>query len=452
MKPMRWIFSAAFFLLTLYVTAQDTVQLSLVEVLKIAETNYPRLKASRYELEASKANIKLQQQALIPQLDAAYQANLASHNNISGMYYPQYILPISGPPSAENNYSPVTGSAASLLLQWQPGIFGDRKSKINEAIAVSQTIQSKNEEEIFNHKIKVCSQYVNVVYFNELLRLYEENISLSANQLRQVNVLANTGLRPGVDTALIQAELSRTKIEWLKIKNSLSEFLSSLQQLAATDSVITGKDSLSYSPDALNSTDSVEHPYTKTARLGIEETKVRRVAITKLNAPKLSVWGTTYARGSGVQYDGTVKTWDGFALNRINYGAVVQLSVPLLKHSEVKTRLQQQDWLIKSEEEKLNQVSFDLKEKRKLSETTFTNALSVVHETPVQVHATEYAFKAMQIRYNNGLVNYTELLQAQTGLLKAKIEQLRADAELWKALLYKAVVYGDLNLFINQVK
>jgi outer membrane protein len=173
----RWIFlSAALSLFRLQVKPQDTVRLSLQEVLIMAETNYPKLKANSYELEASKATIKVQKQTNIPQLDAAYQANLATTNNITGMFFPQYVLPMTGPPSSENDYSPVTGSVASLLFQWQPGFFGERKSKINLAIAASQTIQSKKEQEIFNHKVKVSNQYIDIVCFQQLLKLYEDKV------------------------------------------------------------------------------------------------------------------------------------------------------------------------------------------------------------------------------------------------------------------------------------
>lgn len=450
---MRWILLAGYFFMVLPVKSQDTVHLSLTEVLKIAVTNYPKLISNRYQLEASKANIRLQQQTIIPQLDAAYQANLATANNITGMFYPQYVLPISGPPSPENNYSPVTGSAASLLFQWQPGVFGERKSKINLAAATAQTLQSKNEAQIFAHEIKVSTQYIDAIYMQQLLRLYQENLHIYEQQLRQVKVLAVTGLKPGVDTALILAELSRTKIEWLKIKNSFATVLTGLQESLATDSIIICKDTLFYVqlPD-VQITDSVEHPISKTARLSVEEDKIQRISINKLSAPHLSLWSTSFARGSGINYNGAIKPMDGFALNRFNYGAGVQLSVPLLKHAEVKTRLQQQDWLIKSEEEKLNEVNLQLKSQRRAAENTLVNARAIAQETPVQVHAAQYAFKAMQVSYTNGLVNYTDLLQTQSNLLKAAIEFNTAQAELWKAMLYKAAVYGDLNLFINQVK
>lgn len=450
---MRWIFfvTGCFFLTV--IKAQDTVHLSLADVLNIAESNYPKLKSNRYQLEASKANIKIQQQTLIPQLDAAYQANLATHNNITGMFFPQYTLPMTGPSSPNNDYGPVTGSAASLLLQWQPGIFGERVSNINLATASSQTLQSKNEQDVFTHKIKVSSQYIDIVYIQRLLKLYEENIRISENQLRQVKVLTGTGLRPGVDTALIQSELSRSRIEWIKIRNVFAGAIASLQESLATDSVVIGKDELLYtSVPQQTLADTIENPFIKTARLSIEEANAKRISISKLSVPRLSIWGTTYARGSGVDYTGAVKTFNGFALNRFNYGAGVQLSVPLLRQTEIKTKLQQQDWLIKSEQEKLNQVSSALKEQKKYADIAFANARSIATETPIQVRSAEYAFTSMQVRYTNGLVNYTELLQTQSVLLKAKIDQANSQSEWWKALLYKAAVYGDINLFVKQVK
>lgn len=450
---MRWTFIVLACFLLLKAKAQDTVHLSLPEILTLAENNYPKLKANLYELQASRSNIKLQQQSINPHLDAAYQANLATANNTTGMFYPQFVLPMTGPPSSGNDYSPVVGSAASLLLQWQPGVFGDRRAEVNAATAAARTLESKNNQEIFNHKVKVSNQFIDVVYYQQLLKLYEENIEISKKQLKQVKVLAVTGLRPGIDTALIQSELSSTRIQWLKIKNAYDNILSSLQESLASDSVIVNKDTSFYSLVPAGTTnDTTEHPFGKTARLSIEENQTKRIAISKLTAPHLSFWGTTYARGSGINYAGPVKAINGFNLNRFNYGAGVQLSVPLLNHAEVKTRLQQQDWIIKSDQEKLNQVTLSLKEQRKLSEKTFSNAIAIMKETPVQVHAAEYAFNAMQIRYTTGLVNYSELLQTQSGLLKAKIELTKSQAELWKALLFKAAVHGDLNLFINQVK
>ena len=78
---------------------------TLKELLQLAATNYPLLKAKALEIKAAERGVDISKKTIIPSLDAAYQVNYATYNNITGMAYPQFLLPISGPPSAENHYS-----------------------------------------------------------------------------------------------------------------------------------------------------------------------------------------------------------------------------------------------------------------------------------------------------------------------------------------------------------
>jgi len=55
-------------------------------------------------------------------------------------------------------------------------------------------------------------------------------------------------------------------------------------------------------------------------------------------------------------------------------------------------------------------------------------------------------------RYNSGLTNYADLIQAQYSLVKAETELKQSYLEAWKALLYKAAVQGDIAIFLNQVQ
>jgi len=78
--------------------------------------------------------------------------------------------------------------------------------------------------------------------------------------------------------------------------------------------------------------------------------------------------------------------------------------------------------------------------------------LEIAKETPTQFQSAEYAFKALQIRYNTGLVNFADLIQTQYSLIKAETDLKKSFWEAWKALLYKTAVTGDLNFFLNQSK
>ena len=100
---------------------------TLSQLLQLAEKNYPLLKSKMLDVQAAQKGVNVSKSTLIPSLDASYQINYATYNNITGMAYPQFMVPISGPPSAENNYNGVFGSVTSLLLNWQPVTFGQRK-------------------------------------------------------------------------------------------------------------------------------------------------------------------------------------------------------------------------------------------------------------------------------------------------------------------------------------
>ena len=52
--------------------------------------------------------------------------------------------------------------------------------------------------------------------------------------------------------------------------------------------------------------------------------------------PKLSFWGTAYARGSGIRYDGQVNSEEGLSFSRYNYGVGLVVSVPILRFTNVR--------------------------------------------------------------------------------------------------------------------
>lgn len=77
--------------------AQNNSQsVSLYDLLKQAETNYPLLKSKALDVQAVQKGIDISRSTFIPALDASYQVDRATYNNITGMVYPQFIIPISG--------------------------------------------------------------------------------------------------------------------------------------------------------------------------------------------------------------------------------------------------------------------------------------------------------------------------------------------------------------------
>ena len=426
----------------------------LQELLRQAESSYPLLKAKAFEVQAGKSNVSSARSTALPTLDAAYQLNYATGNNITGMVSTQFIVPMTGPPSSGNDYGGVYGSAGGLLLNWEPFTFGQRRARIDVARANLHFNEADAKQEIFKHQINVINTYLDVLMTHELLKVYIKNLERSKENVRVVQTLTTTGLRPGVDTALFNAELSKAKIDLLNQSRFLETRRAELAELLATKNLIYSYDSSYFHSLPLFPEDTVSsvHPIVALSQSKLEINQYQRAFVQRSLYPKLTAWGTTYARGSGIHYDGTVNSKDGLSFSRYNYGVGLQLSVPLLRFLDVRNQLHQQSALINSQQERLKQVELDLYKQRVVADLTLRNSLEIAHESPVLFESAEFGYRSLSTRYNAGMTNYADLVQAQYGLVKAETDLKKSYLECWKALLYEAAVQGDLNVFLKQVK
>ncbi|MBC9934926.1 TolC family protein [Chitinophaga qingshengii] len=428
-------------------------QIPLKALLQQATQNYPLLKSRAWETKAAQKGITASKSTLIPSLDAAYQVNYATYNNITGMSYPQLLMPISGPPSAANHYDGVFGSATSLLLNWQPVTFGQRGSQVDLSRAGAQFAHADAGNEIFQHQVKVINAYLDIIMAKELEKVFLENVARTEANLSVAKTLVVNGIKPGVDTALLKAEMSRAKVELLNSRKYREQTIITLSALLATDQPPAVSDTSYFSrvPTAYLAADTARNPLLSLYASNIALSKARRKVLGKTTMPTLGVWGTAYARGSGIDYNGNVKSTEGLAFQRYNYGAGLQLSIPILQFARIKSQVQQQDFLIRSNEEKMNEITLQVRKQSELADTTLSTALMVSKESPLFYESAAFSYKAMQSRYQSGLANFSDLMQAQYALVKAATDNKTAYMAVWKALLYKAAVNGDLNLFLNQV-
>ncbi len=436
-------------------TPSDTF-IQMKDVVLLSEQNYHLLKARKYEADAAFENVDVVKYSRLPTIDASYQADVATANNLTGMFYPNGILPISGPPSSSNNYNLATGSAASILLNWQAVTFGQRNAQIDVSVAEANSKNLEWKQELFRHKINVISAYLDILLSIDVMHIHEQNIQRVEANLTQSRTLTISGIKPGVDTALFLSELSKAKVDLLNAQRQLQTQQWLLAQLIVVDvlPVPTATNFLNKLPLMVvgNDTSFSNHPIIQYSQSQLVLSKSREQLLKKSYLPKLNVWGTGFARGSGFESNQPTKTWDGLSFNRYNYGAGLQLTFPIMKYGEVKRQLQQQNFLSKASEEKLEDNKETLITQQRIANSTFNNSMAIAAETQQQLKSGQYAFTAMQVRYNTGLVNFSDLIQAQYNLLKAELDVKKANWDAWKALLLEAAVSGDENIFLGEIK
>lgn len=446
------------FFIVLLVPFQFTIaQTNLKQLLENTVKNYPSIAAKIARVEASKADLKIEKNTFLPSLDVAYQASYATFNNITGMSYPGVAIPISGPPSSDNEYDGVPGSAASVLLKWEPITFGQRAA----AIMYNEKLYEKElagvEDEILKVQYRVALTYLEIATTEELIKAYDKNIERTEYNVKQVNSLVTAGIRPGVDSLQFKGELSRARTELYGLQNILENQKQELVELLvgqnfdqlAIDPFYTT--TLPGLPLDLVPMDTIRNPVLRMAEYDAQANEALLSKFKRAWAPKLEFWGTGYGRGSGIRFDGTVNQSEGWSFTRYNYGFGAQLIFPILGLREKSLKVDKQEALLQSSLSNLNRTEIELKKQENTAVGDFETSLKVAREIPLEFEAKEAAYHALRTRYETGLIDYTDLIQAQYELLSAESRLGNAYVSTWKMLLKLAIIRGDISIFENQL-
>ena len=437
-------------------SGQDNDKIAdLRELLRLAENNYPLLKSKAEEVNAAGEGLANARTTRLPSADLSYQVNYATYNNITGMADGRYFVPISGPPSADNGYDGVFGSAGGLLLNWNVFDFGERGAAIDFSKSNLEYSRADLVNEIFQHKTRVINAYLDVIMAHEFMKVYTENLDRTVENLKMIRALVNNGLRPATDTALFISDYSEARIRLLDYEGILQSRESVLAGLVGQQTVSCTMDSNYFNllpRDPEKDTSLAGNPVIKLSQEGLALSNSKLKMISRSALPGLSLWSTFYARGSGIRYDGFVSSSDGLAFSRYNYGIGLVLSFPMVKWISVHYLSEQQKSLVNAENEKLNQARLDLSNDLRVASVLFDNKLKIARESPAFYNSAKFSYEAIESRYQSGLANYPDLIQARYALIKADTEMKKSYLDSWKALLYRAAIEGDLSEFLNQVK
>jgi outer membrane protein len=425
------------------------------EALEKVKGNLPQLEALRQQAAAVQENISLAKNSLVPDLTAGYQANIATVNNITGMSYPGFLLPISGPPSLSNEMNFVPGTALGALIKWNPLTFGQRNAAIEKATAQFKQSNAAYDEQLFQYQYTAINLYLEALYLKQVIHVSEAVIARYKTGLEQSLVLAGHGLKPGIDTAQFQSAIMQAEIEYLQTEKTYLQKLTELTRLTgisgSAQNILLTDTTLKPLLTAADSFSLNHHPY----YLYIEAQKNTTAAglreIKRAWAPQLDVWGNVYARGSGVHANGTINKADGWGLSRTNAGIGVQLSFPVLQFSKVNIRKKQYSLLLKSDEAKLAQARLDISKQVENAEWQFKQDAKIAGKTPLQLKIAADVYEGLRLSYEAGLIDYTRMYQSQFELTKAELNNATAQLQLWRSLLAVAIAKGSLNILLDQL-
>jgi outer membrane protein TolC len=431
-----------------------TGPITLNEAVQLALKNYPSIKEMRARANAAEEGVAVARTAYLPRLDMVWQENRATRNNVFGLLLPQSIIPSISGPVLESSIDSVWGSAGGALLSWDALDFGLRKANVETARAQQSAAAARTQVTELEAAARAADAYLSFVAAGEAVRAARANVDRLQVFADAVRVLVANQLRPG-------AEQSRTEAELAVARNLLIQATqtSELARAALADAIGTPGARVEVVRERLTDLPPVEgaaaldpksHPAARAEEAGIGVVRARARALDRAFFPKVSLQSAVAGRGSGAEVPGQPPPGNGALLQVANWAAGVSVTFSAFEvfSAHAKKRVEVQNEL--AETARYEQTLLSLTTQQARAEALMTAAMEIARNTPVERQAASEAETRARARYENGLAGITEVADAQRLLAQAETDDALARLSVWRALLARAQVRGDLAPFLEQ--
>jgi outer membrane protein len=429
--------------------------LTLDQAVDFGLANYPAVRASMERALASKEGVSLSRTTYLPRTDLLWQSNRATRNNIFGLLFPQPVVPpISGPVLSSTTDRGVWGSAAGILLSWEPFDFGYRGANLD----VARAAEGRANAELALTKLDIAGvvgdAFLRLAAAQQQVKAAEADVDRRRVLATSIHALVKEELRPGADASRADAELAAAKIQLIRAQEFERESEATFAELlGVSDSkVAINADSLLATPPTYYASQSTltDHPAAQVANSNVFETKARERVLSKSYYPRFNLQGSFSGRGSGANPDGTFASGtDGLNLMRHNWAVGLTASFSVLDFPSLHFKKQ-----IEQSNERAQRAEYDktlqtLTAQSERAKAAYDSAVLISQNTPVELEAARLGETQANTRYQAALAPIIEVAEAERLLLQAEIEDNLARLTVWRAMLGEAVAQGDLRPFLE---
>ena len=444
-----------FFVTVLYGVVQGQT-LPLNKAISLTLANYPSIRAREAQVRSGMASIVETKDRRLPSLNLFEQVDAGTSNNLGAAYFSGGIVPsISGVSARPENVGTVsTGNIGVAYLQWQATNFGGYKAGIREAYSRLRVDSMDLQRERFYLSGIVLQSYLDLIKNYELSLIQLENLRRADTIRLAIRNYVVSGMRPGVDSSLAEAEYSKAQLNYLDIYNAYKQSKVQLSLLTGLDTTAIGpelsNDSLLLG--ALNSRsyqDSVRsrHPFLDYFHSIYENSQARELLIRKSYMPKLYVLAAGWVKGSSIKPNGTLDKdlGTGLGYSRSNYLFGLGITYDLFDLRREKDRLNVQKYQTEAALHNYEQQELSLKNADLQASVNLGTAVDKFRQIPIQLSAASDAYRQRLTQYNAGLSNIIDLTNALYVLNRAQTDLINTKDGVWRAIVQKA--YADNSIY-----
>jgi outer membrane protein TolC len=442
-----------------FVFAQ-TKKYSLLSLIDSAHNYLPVLMQKKALVESGKAAITDTKHSFLPQLKFGEQLNLGSANSLAGSFFTFGMTPsTSGSIRSENIGQPAAGNVAVLYSEYELDNFVLNQAKLNTARAYLNLAETDLKKEQYFLDLNVAKLYFNILRNQYRLSADRQNIDRYQSIFNVIQALTAAGIKPGADSSLAKAELSKTKISYNQTLGNVNQLKEQLAYLTGIPGNSITVDSVPINPmdkmpvAADFTMDTLKNPlvdyYSKRRDIFIANQRL----ISKSYLPKILLAGSSWGRGSSIQYNDQYKSLaTGLGYQRFNYAVGIAFTYNLFNGITKRDKLAINRYQLQASEFDLQQQKLSLQSSANQAGNALQTTLANLTELPVQYQSAQDTYQQKLAQYKAGIISLIDLTNASFVLYRSQTDYIETLNDWYMAQLDKAAATGNLTQFIQTIK
>jgi outer membrane protein TolC len=434
---------------------------TLSEFVDSAQRHLPVLLQKKSLVDAARAGVTDARHAFLPVSYIGDEVTAGTDNSLPGSYISFGIIPSSSSGVRSSNiYQPALGNIGFFSNQYELFDFGLKKAAVQNAQAFANLSQADLDRQTYLIKWEVAKLYLDILKGQFQLSIDRENVNRYDTIYKVIQAVTRSGIKPGADSALAMAQLSRTRTTY-------NQTMGQLRQLQLQLSYLTGIPAAGIAIDTSGTNDyrsvlsgsHTEGQVTGNPLIDYfdKERAVylqREQLIRKSYLPRVLLNGVAWARGSSIDYTDQYKspTISGLGYERFNYLAALTVEYDLFNtvHRKDKELIAHNNAL--ASEYGLQQQQLSLQNVGNKAEEGIRTASLNLIEIPIQVRSAQDAFNQKTAQYKAGIINLVDLTDATFVLYRAESDYVQTLSDWLLASLDKHSADGSLDQFIQSIK
>ncbi len=433
--------------------------ISLAALTDSADRYLPRILEKKAQVDAATANVLDTKHQFLPAFRFNEQINMGSDNSVAGSYFPYGIIPsTSSGVRAAGDMQAASGNIAILYGEYDLLDFGYKRARVEYARSIERLSGADLQKELYIMHGQLCRAYFNLVISEGKLAVENQTVERYNMIFMIIRALTLSGLRPGSDSSLAMAELSKSRITYNLIEEQVRNYREEISYLSGLSPDKIMVDQGLVSEFEMKRRNLIPNNPTPNPLIDYyEQMRNLYVSNERLLAssylPRIMLTGAYWARGSSIVYNDQYKSMDqGLGFQRFNYLAGVTFQYDLFNSIHKKDRLRsfgyERDAIsLDLQQQVLNLVSAS-KQAQNALDITEKNLL----ELPVQMRAASDTYNQKLAQYKAGIISLIDLTNAAFVLDRSLNDYVDAVGHWWQASLSKAIAGGTLPGFVQSIQ